>query len=331
MKERDIRPKDLFGKFLQLTRESTEEYFCHRKGFIEVRCPACDDNRKKKEFDKFSFTYVTCNRCGSLYNSPRPSMEALNAYYESSKAAEFWSDTFYRKTEDERREKIFLPRARLISEIAEKYGVDRTDTFADIGPGYGTFLQVIKKMDYFQDIIGIEPNPKFAQACRDKGINVINKPVEGIEEGEVKAGIVVAFDLLEHLFSPYRFLMTVQNVLKKAGVLYFTMPNVSGFDIQVLWEKSDNVYPPHHINLLSFEGVKLLLSRSGFEIVEISTPGKLDLDILKNSIKEDSSIEIPRFVSYMLNQRDETTHQIFQNFLHENNLSSHLSCIAVKK
>ena len=331
MKERDIRPKELFNRFLQLTRESTEEHFSQRKGFVDITCPACDNNGKKKEFDKFSFSYVTCIQCGSLYNSPRPTLEALNAYYENSKAAVFWSDTFYRETEDERREKIFIPRARLINGIAEKYGVDRNDTFADIGPGYGTFLEVIKKNGYFKDIIGIEPNPKFAQACRDKGINVINKPIELLEEGEVNAGIVVAFDLLEHLFSPYRFLTTVHNVLKKGGVLYFTMPIVSGFDIQVLWEKSDNVYPPHHINILSFEGAKLLLNRSGFEVVEISTPGKLDMDILKNSLREDSSIKIPRFISYMLNQRDESSHQSFQEFLQKNNLSSHLSCIAVKK
>ena len=47
-------------------------------------------------------------------------------------------------------------------------------------------------------------------------------------------------------------------------------------------------YPPHHINLLSKEGYKALFNNSGLENVKIITPGKLDIDIVRNFTRENN-------------------------------------------
>ena len=71
----------------------------------------------------------------------------------------------------------------------------------------------------------------------------------------------------------------------------FTTLTVSGFDIQVLWEKSKSVYPPHHINLFSIDGFRRLVERSGLNLVNLCTPVELDVDIVRNIYLEKSDIE----------------------------------------
>ena len=43
------------------------------------------------------------------------------------------------------------------------------------------------------------------------------------------------------------------------------------------------LYPPHHLNFFNPDSIQLLLQRCGFAVVEIKTPGQLDMDILKNN------------------------------------------------
>lgn len=329
MKESNIRPRELFDKYLQLAREDINEFFLDKGDFVDIPCPACQSEEKKNAFDKFGFSYVTCLKCNSLYLSPRPTQELINAYYKGSRAVRFWSTNFYKATVKGRREKMFRPRGKLVAKLAKKVSLTQS-LLVDVGSGYGIFLEEIKKLRIFNEIIGIEPNPELAGLCQRKGFSIIKKPVEKIEKGEVKAGMATSFELLEHVYSPAELLKTIRDILATRGLLLFTTLTISGFDLQVLWDKSKSIYPPHHINLLSFEGIKQLVERCGFRVLELCTPGKLDVDIVLNMLKEEPSIKLPQFILYLLDQRDERTHNSFQTFLQRNGLSSHLRCLAEK-
>jgi hypothetical protein len=106
----------------------------------------------------------------------------------------------------------------------------------------------------------------------------------------------------------------------------FTTLTVSGFDIQVLWENSKSVYPPHHINLLSIEGFRRLVERSGLELISLQTPGELDVDIVRNTQHENPEIEVSRFGRSIINSPEEVRAN-FQDFLKQNKLSSHAQII----
>ena len=64
--------------------------------------------------------------------------------------------------------------------------------------------------------------------------------------------------------------------------------------------------------------------------INITTPGKLDLDIVRNAIKNDNSIlKNQKFIRYLLN--DDKIAKNFQIFLSNNCLSSHAWIIAKKE
>ena len=44
MKEADIRPLDLFNKFIELSISDIEYFFNDKTAFVDVSCHACDSN-----------------------------------------------------------------------------------------------------------------------------------------------------------------------------------------------------------------------------------------------------------------------------------------------
>lgn len=331
MKEEEIRPQQLYNQYLDISRQDIKRLFSDKTQFITVDCPACGCNRQGPGLEKYGFVYVTCIECGSLYLSPRPTADVLDSYYREAESVRFWSTHFYKETVEARREKIFRPRAQLVKELLARGASREAATFVDIGAGYGIFLEEIQRLGAFQTVMGIEPNPEMAKICRQHGFPIIQKTVEAVPVGEVQADFATAFEVLEHVFDPLYFLKVTQRLLKSGGMLLFTTLTVSGFDIQVLWEHSKSVYPPHHINLISVEGMQRLVERAGMQLVELSTPGQLDIDIVANISKENPSLLLPRFVSYLLSKRDEATWQALQHFLSANRLSSHIRVIATSK
>ena len=328
MKESEIRPQKLFNQYLELARQDIERYFSQREQFVEVACPACGGDQWEPGLVKFEFRYLLCSDCGSLYLSPRPTVEMYATYYQEAESVKFWSSHFFKETAEARRQKIFNPRAQLVAQWADKAGIpsDATGVFVDIGSGYAIFLEEIRRQNYFGRVLGIEPEPNLANVGRDRGFEIIEKKLEDIEDGEVGADFATAFEVLEHVFNPQEFLSAARRILRPGGILMFTTLTVSGFDIQVLWENSKSVYPPHHINLLSVQGMHHLMERSGMSLVDLSTPGELDVEIVQNILHENPEIQLPRFASSIINAPEEVRAD-FQNFLKTNALSSHIRII----
>ncbi len=325
MKETDIRPSELIKgqeKAFQHDIDRLSEYY---EEFVVVDCPACGDDGLRNivyEFDKpFLFFYYRCPKCDTVYINPRPTPELLEDYYKNSEHYRYWASKIFPQTEKKRKAQIFTPRARKVVEIAQRYKV--RGYLLDIGAGYGTFCQSIRSRRYFRVISAVEPNPELAQICRENGILTNHRP---IEESLLKncVNCITAFELIEHLYSPQDFIKKCYEILTKNGLLILTCPNVQGFDIAVLKENSDQ-FNPEHLNYFNPKSLSLLLENNGFEVLEISTPGKLDVDIVKNKIAQKKYTPEP-FIQALLDTGDK-----FQQFLQDNNLSSHLWMVARKE
>jgi len=324
MKETDIRPKEIFDEYLRLAKIDTETYF--KNALREkINCPACDANGRHS-FSKHNFDYFHCDNCYTLYVNPRPVSEAFSDYYTNSPSTEFWATTFYKETEDARREKIWKPKAKIILDTLKKQKVENCQ-LVDIGGGYGIFAEEIEKI-YNQPVTIIEPGPQLADVCRKKGFQVIDKFLEDVSVNELPNGqkCFVSFELFEHLHSPKMFLNQLYNLMNPNDLFIFTTLSSTGLDILTLWENSPSVSPPHHLNFLNPKSISLILQKTGLRNIKITTPGELDIDILSNNINNVDD----RFWNTFIRSASEKEKIDLQNYLAINGFSSHMMIVCQK-
>lgn len=327
MRENDIRPQALLDEFFAHLQRDAVRLAARRADFVEVPCPFCAAGTVRSAFEKEGFRYVECDGCASLYASPRPTPALLREYLETSEAVQFWSTHFYRETADARRAQMFRPRAARIASLADQYGLDAQAVCADIGAGYGLFLLELAELRRFGHLLAVEPDARLAGVCRGHGFDVVEKWVEDLQPGDVAADLGAAFEVLEHVFDPLAFLQASARTVKPGGLLFFSTLACTGFDIQVLWEHSRSVSPPQHLNFPSVDGARRLMERAGLQMVEISTPGQLDVDIVRNRIHAHPELPVPRFARTIA-AADESARQALQQVLREHRLSSHIQCVA---
>lgn len=323
MKEEDIRKKEIFNKYLEIVKKDVDDSFEFDK-FVKIQCPACESDNYEFQFSKNRFNYVVCQNCNTLFVNPRPRFDTLEKFYESSPSSKFWVKEFFMPVAEARREKIFKPRAKFIT---ERFSQLSRGKIGDIGAGFGLFLEELKKIWPESALVAIEPSVDMADICRNRGLEVCPRAIENVKEGEFD--LLTSFELFEHLYEPKTFAEKAWELLKPGGHLVLTTLSGEGFDIQVLWEKSKSVSPPHHLNFFNPTSIKVLLEKVGFNIESIETPGKLDWDIVENMhVKE--KVEIGRLWK-LLSTKSESVKESFQKWISKNNLSSHMRVIAFKK
>lgn len=328
MKEEEIRPQHIFDKYLELAAKDTVSYFskCERE---LINCPACN-NVGQFSFSKNGFNYDECESCFTLFVNPRPVTEAFNQYYTEAPSVEYWASTFYKETEESRRELLWKPKAKLIKGTIDHWiNTDEAYTIVDIGGGYGIFAEEIKALTNSSPIV-IEPGPSLANICREKGFIVVEKFLESVLSSDLPdtRKIFVSFELFEHLHSPEEFLVNLSKIMSPDDLFIFTTLSGTGADISVLWENSKSVSPPHHLNFFNPKSIPILLKRLGLNTLDISTPGKLDVDIMNNS----KEFITDRFWRRFLDMATENHKSIIQKTLEETCFSSHImvTCSKIK-
>ena len=81
--------------------------------------------------------------------------------------------------------------------------------------------------------------------------------------------IVSAFDVLEHVENPIQTLKNINKKMKKNGQIFLTFPHSESFKSRILKEKWSMVAPLSHLHFFSKKSTKIMLNKSGFDIVEI--------------------------------------------------------------
>jgi hypothetical protein len=284
-------------------------------------CPACRSPNLEVGFKKHEYDYLHCGLCRSLWVSPRPTPVQYRWYLHESPAAQFRCDPGYLQSIEPRMRDVALPRADQIESLLGQ--LQSRGSIVQVGPRNSMVLEQLGKRGH-GPLVCVNPLPPY-------------RPITGTDLTTyaslaqlqaVSARIVAVFDSLEHENDVAGLLAEAERVLVPGGFLVVTARSGSGFDVQVLWENAD-VTPLEHLNLISVEGLQTALARSGFEILEFSTPGQLDVQVVQRLRKERGAV-LPRFLEYLLTHRDALCHEKFQDFIQEQRLSSHLRLIARK-
>lgn len=328
MKENEIRPAKYFEEYLRLSVKDGADYFGDESKLINRVCPACGNDEYELAFEKNKFRLVWCNRCDSLFVNPCPNPLGLANFYKESPSQKYWVNTVFPAVEKTRRREIFQPRARQIKELLVKNHMSKPSRVIDVGAGTGAMLKELKRIDFGEELIGVEPGP---WPCDD--ISVFNGFAEDAAQKSsmrASASLVMSFEVIEHVISPFDFVSDMSALAKLGGMILLTGLCGSGFDIKVLGKNSQAVNPPQHLNFLTRRGVSLLLKRCGLEEISFTTPGVLDIDIVRNSFVKNPQCVSDPFLRQLFANDDPEVLGNFQNFITSNNQSSHMWVLAKK-
>ncbi len=290
---------------------------------VLTRCPACASDDLETAFDKHGCSYRLCRSCRSLFATPRPTEATLDWYLKRSPAAELRRAPDFVAVMADRRRDVTDYRATWVGDLAARCEAD--GVLALVGPRLPEMADQLDDQNV-GEVVLVNPLPPCDDPAALAGRRVVDRLAD-LPPGSCR--VVMLFEFMEHAADPAALLAAAAAALAPGGRLVLTTRSGSGFDIQVLWEHA-NVFPMDHLNLLSVEGVTGLLDRTGFEILEMSTPGLLDLQTIQRVHREGSGIKLPRFLEYLLARDDADTLSHLQTFLQESLLSSHLRVVAAK-
>ncbi|MFH1283585.1 MAG: methyltransferase domain-containing protein [bacterium] len=330
-RQSEFKPDAIFEKYLALTERDVKKSFT-KKTLIKTDCPACRKKISVTAFEKFGFKYVECQNCKTVYIAEHPKDEYIREYCLRSSAINYWRSTLSKATVQKRKEKIYRPRLQWIGAITEEY-LPKAQTIADCNNKDASYVSDLLQNNLFKYKLVVCPyfynKELVSNKAGSKVVSIINNACD-IKGTRESVDAVSAFEVLDLLADVDGFLSSVNRMLVKGGLFFLTTISISGFDLQTLWGNSQSIFPPDRINVFSREGLEILFKRHGFEIIEYSTPGILDLDIVKNAYKRNRKLDIPRFVKTLIDSEDEQLNLDFQEFLQINRLSS-FARIVVKK
>jgi SAM-dependent methyltransferase len=321
--ENAIRPDDLMRESKRLHAQDLQWLLARQHKFVQVACPACQGDAPVPLWEKDGFEYVRCSACRTGYLNPRPTAALLDEYYRTAENYNFWEKQVFPASEGPRRDQIAVPRVKRVVDLCRARGM-QGGLLIEVGAGYGTFCAEAARTGQFSRVIAIEPTPSMAQACRNRGLEVLEQPIEQVSLNRELADVVVSFEVIEHLFSPRDFLLSCARLLKPGGVMALTCPSVDGFDVVTLGAVSQ-VVDPEHLNYFHPASLSLLYQRCGFEVVQLSTPGRLDAEIVrKRTLAGLYDLSAQPFLEQMLLRDWDRVGGAFQAFLADNSLSSHM-------
>ena len=330
---KDIKPFDLIKKNQINIKKDRNRLLSFEEKFVNVNCPVCKKtNRDKLYFTKNKINYRICNQCKTVYVNPRPTEKILNHCYSNSDVYDFWNKYIFPATKDKRLP-IYRERLKIIKNFLSK---EYKNSLIDIGSGSGDFCKIVKKDKAFYNVVALEPSEEGANSSKNLGIETIKCSFDKAISSKLlnKYDVVTSFEVIEHLFDPLNFIKNTNKILKKNGILLITTPNLFGFDNLVLGKKS-STFDHEHLNYFNCDSIKLLFEKCDFKIINISTPGKLDVDLVLNRGVKNKSIVLKEYsfldILFKVGLQSKYVFENFQKFLSENLLSGHLMVIAQKK
>ncbi len=224
----------------------------------ESECPGCLEDAlfvvQGREF------LSRCDRCGLIFDNPRPTPEVVLAYYNQADQYDSWL-----KDLDCRR-RLWLRRIR-------KMRAHRSPgSLLDIGTGIGQFLSLASAE--YAPVAGTEISSRAIEiAGRLYGLEILNGTIESLSISR-QFDNITAFHVLEHVHWPSKFLQRCRQLLKKDGRLFLAVPN----ELEMLGASTKKhalapvtlLSPEIHLSHWNSQSLTSLLSSHGFETVHVS-------------------------------------------------------------
>ncbi len=142
----------------------------------------------------------------------------------------------------------------------------------DIACNEGTLSKVYSK---YGKVMGVDLNKKGVLKAKRNGVDAVVGDVMELDRlFNYKFDVIVAGDIIEHLFDTDKFLQVINTVLKKDGVLLLSTPNIVSLGRRLMAVLGKNPYCEYcskansfnvgHIRYYSYQDIFDQLKENGF-------------------------------------------------------------------
>lgn len=90
-----------------------------------------------------------------------------------------------------------------------------------------------------------------------------------------KFSLILAFDIIEHLSSPFGFLDACRKIISENGQIVLTTPNLISWERYAKPSNWSGVNDPQHKTLFSRYSLEFLLNRAGYSTVNTKAPMRI--------------------------------------------------------
>jgi SAM-dependent methyltransferase len=220
---------------------------------------------------------IACDHCALVYQSPRPSREAMAEYYATG-YREHYGNVGYSvqgggsaKPGDPNYESALdnwhLIQATNARVLGETVAGDRV---LEVGCRHGRTLALMKEA-LGLEVFGIEPGLAEAEQARNAGVSCFVGTIEDYDPGQLRFDQIQSFHVLEHLHDPLAALIRMRSWLTPGGRMVIEVPNV----YQPYGLLEENFFQNAHLTNFSESTLRVLLARAGYSVLRTLDQGAL--------------------------------------------------------
>jgi SAM-dependent methyltransferase len=226
-------------------------------------CPLCRSEATKHHFfekikEAGGDEYRICDRCGLVFQSPRMTQIALDAYY----AAEYRESVQGSAEPTEKDLRMQTARADHLVDFSSQVFTN-VNKCMDIGSSAGLLLEAFRNK-YGCEGFGIEPGEAYANFSRDKGFQAVSdiQDLDGMHEHTFD--LVTMSHTLEHIPGPVDYLVALRkNWLIPSGYLLLEVPNLYGHHAM---ERA-------HLIAFSEATLRETVRQAGYDVLKVEVHG----------------------------------------------------------
>lgn len=211
-------------------------------------------------------TYYVEPRSDTIFQAHMPAVSDMRQYANQEYAAGVYLE--YASSRD-----LKLATARSRLDRIKQLG--NGTRLLDVGCATGFFLEAAEAEGF--DVHGVEFSPVAISLARpDIREQIVCGDVNAlISQSAAKFDVVTAFDIIEHVQNPGKFLADIREVLNTGGILTMSTPDTGHFLRYLMGSRWPMLQPMQHTVLFSRQGLAELLQRCGYGEIEVETTRKV--------------------------------------------------------
>lgn len=228
---------------------------------------------------------VECAVCGLAYLNPRPRADLVPDLYRD----DYFTGVSAQRGEGGLKANLDISASgqseevgsssRAIEIIIERSGGLPDKDILEIGCATGDLLSEMKKAGGRTK--GLEISGFASDIARKRGLDIFTGTVEGYIAGpHEQFDVVAAFEVIEHVLSPVRFLKSCSDLIRPGGLLILSTPNYGcARRYKAKWTGFNSSY--EHLYFFSKESIEKMVERFNMRVTYWETskhPGRMPLN-----------------------------------------------------